>query len=178
MWFRLFILVSIFGLGAKAQAQTCPPNFYWVKAHPRSEYARADGVSYSAAHVVGHCRSKSKTYDFWVEKFVNGRIDGWPHLKEQFKNWSSKEIELAINLLTEVPEFLWTNVAIYRASESATKGNPASSAKGVIVLYDSAFKKGGNLARYITHELGHEIFRNMSEFNMTTYRMAGGWIEK
>ncbi len=48
----------------RVHAENCPPNEIWVSAHPRKEHIRADGIFISATHVIGHCRIKSKAYEF------------------------------------------------------------------------------------------------------------------
>jgi hypothetical protein len=54
--------------------------------------------------------------------------------------------------------------------------NPASSAPGVIVLYDNAFDGKRNLSRIMAHELAHEHFRNMSREDLDSYRAAVNWF--
>ena len=161
-YFLLMLVIEV-------NAQTCPPGETWYKAHPRSAYVKADGTPYSAAFVTGHCRSKSKAHDFWMERLSNGEVEGWPHRSEKFKDWTAKELERTISTLRNIPDLLWKPIKIFRAEKSVTGGNTASSAPGVIVLYDKAFAQT-ELERYLSHELSHELYNSLSDFEKTAYR--------
>lgn len=58
---------------------------------------------------------------------------------------------------------------IYRMEKSKDGTNPASSAKGIVVLYDSAFNEKNILSRILAHEFAHEIYQGLkySEANDT-----------
>ncbi len=175
---KQFCLLTFFFYHLSALADTCPPGEYWVSPHPRSAYTKAGGVFYSAADVTGFCRSKGKNYDFWSEKISNGKIEGWPHEREKFKNWTSQENSRTIEALGKISDKLWMPIRLFRATQSHTMGNPASSAEEVIVLYDSAFKKHDiPLDRYLLHELAHEHFRKMKKFETVVYQQAAQWKE-
>ncbi len=175
MFFKSVLLYLLFSSVAAKALNSCPAGSTWVAPHPRSAYTRLDGVSFSAAYVTGHCRIKSKAYEYWAEKLANGRIEGWPHKSEGFKDWRKSEIEIAVEAFEKVPEFLWNPVKVFRADRSATKSNYATRAPQFVVLYDSALAKPSNLPRYMTHELAHEFFENMPRADRTAYRMVSGW---
>jgi hypothetical protein len=170
--FFIYGLIQVSAAGA----QQCPAGHTWYRPHPRSAYVRRDGTPYSAADVTGHCRPKSKAAEFWWDKLSNGRIEDWPHKKEKFKDWTRPEIESVLKVMEKVPDSLWFPVRLYRAAESATKENPATTTSNHIVVYDSAFRKRGELSRLLTHELAHQLYENLEEIEKTSYSAVAGWL--
>jgi hypothetical protein len=173
----IYSLALVF-IASLAGGAECPPGQIHVKAHHRRAYTRADGKFVKEAAVTAHCRTKRKSDDYWHERFSKGRPGIWPHRKETEKAWTPEEVERVLEALCELPEELWNKSAykIYRMDRSHLGGNPASSANGIVVLYDSAFDKGRTLARILAHELAHERYEKLSESEIVDYRMALNWF--
>jgi hypothetical protein len=165
------ILVSLPSL-----AETCPNKQYWVKPHFRTAYIRSDGVSVSASNVIGHCRSKSKAYEYWADLISDGLPQAWNLKSEKGKNWTRAELEKLINVLEKVPRYLWNKVKIYRGIKSILGGNPGSSRPGMMVLYDKAFKDDAYLNRVVVHELAHQEFRNLNDLDIALFKVNAGII--
>jgi len=113
-------------------AQICPHGKAWVSAHPRSEYQRGDGTHYSAAEVIGYCRSKRKSDEYWAPRLTNGKVRDWPHKNEIFKTWSRSEIEMTLSAFSKISPNLWRPVLIFRADRSKYKDNSATASPGSI----------------------------------------------
>jgi hypothetical protein len=109
---------------------------------------------------------------------VNTRPANWPYDKEKSKSWTVEETERVLEAICELPEKLWkkSEYRIYRMEKSKDGGNPATSAKGIVVLYDSAFNKSNNLARVIAHELAHETYVKLNEADSIDYRTTLNWF--
>ncbi len=64
---------------------------------------------------------------------------------------------------------------IYRLKKSKDYPNPASNSDGILALYDSSFDNSRNLARILTHELGHQNYNDLKESDKQDYRRATNW---
>ncbi len=158
-----------------ARAQDCPKGSFWVNPHPRKDFIRSGDVYVSAASVTGHCRSKSKSYEFWAPLLVNGRPADWEFNEEKSVNWSRKEIEEFIDATEKLPLMLRYKVKIFRMQKSKSPFNPASSSLGNMVLYDQAFTKSERLAIVVVHELAHELYRNLSKAEKEKFQKEMNW---
>jgi hypothetical protein len=162
-------------------AQICGKDQHWVKAHFRRGYYRSDGIFVKATNVTAHCQGNPEGYAYWGPKLKDDRPQ-WPHRFEKSKKWTIEEKERVLEALAELPEVLWGNTieGIYRMDKSQTSvNNPATSAAGAIVLYDSAFSKPNKtqpLARIIGHELAHEYYRKkLSDADLADYHTLASW---
>ncbi|WP_415062844.1 hypothetical protein [Bdellovibrio sp.] len=165
-------------MGIRAETKSCPEGQFWVKSHYRNAYVRFDGKFFSATEVRGHCKSHSAIYKSWEGRFQNSKYTSWPYAKEVFKAWTIADKERVIEVLETLPEELLSNSieGIYRAVRSKDFPNPATSAEGIIVIYDSAFEKRYNLQRVIAHELAHQMYLDLSEIDITDYQYSTNWI--
>lgn len=159
-----------------ASAQDCPKGSAWVRPHPRDQYYRSDGVYVSATDVTGHCRSKTKSYDFWSALLVNGRPKDWVFNEEKSSDWTSAEISQFIKAAEKLPTLLRNKVNVFRMKKSKDIENPATSTKGVMVLYDSAFSGKDILSRILIHELAHEFYRKMPNAQKDKFHKDMGWV--
>lgn len=91
--------------------------------------------------------------------------------------WTQPEIERVVSALNRLPETFWMEEieGVYRFKKSKDEGNPASSVKGIIGLYDSAFSEKIELARILSHELAHEKYRRMHSSSKLDYMRTSGW---
>ncbi len=177
----LALFISLF-LSAISQSMAfasdwCPTDSYRVKSHHRSSYHRANGTFVSAAHVISHCRKKSKSYQFWNLKIKAGYPENWPYKNERAIEFSEFERERIIEALGEIPIQLWLQSigGIYRFEKSKDAPNPASHREGDIALYNSAFSKSYSLGRVIAHELAHELWENSDRSFQSSYETATSW---
>ncbi len=165
-----------------AADHSCSEGQHWVRAHKRREYYRADGTFVNATNVASHCQANPEGYIYWAPRLKNGGPFGWIYKKENSKDWTVEERELVLEALNEVPEILrgTSTRGIFRKDKSELgKDNLATSAKGIIVLYDSAFLRPSptrSLTRILVHELAHEYYRNLDEGQANNYREAAGWL--
>lgn len=159
-------------------AQECPKGSFWVNPHPRKDFVRSNNVYVSATSVTGHCRSKSKSYEFWAEFLTNGRPADWEFNEEKSVSWSRREIEEFVVAAEKIPLLLRYKVKVFRMLRSKAKGNPASSSKDNMILYDQAFNKNEQLAIIIVHELAHELYRNLSKTEKEKFQNEMGWTWK
>ncbi|MNJ92605.1 hypothetical protein D3C87_102780 [compost metagenome] len=170
-------IVAFFPVLTMAMSK-CPEGQYWVIGHHRSSYVKADGTLVAATNVRAHCKTYSKVYTEWNSKFKNTPPLGWPHKSEVFKNWTVEEKERALEALGQLPEELWNKkvLGIYRSSKSRESPNPATSADGIIVLYDEAFGKTSNLSRVLSHELSHQAYTDLSKEQREDYGFTTNWF--
>lgn len=150
-----------------------------MKAHPRSAYVKTDGTAVSAARVKATCRLRTKVYDFWSKRLIDGRPEGWPYKGERTGDWTEAERERFFAAVEGLPEMLQVPSlkAIYRMIESTYRPNPATHASGILVLYDLAFSPKTNLTRILVHEFAHEVFDSSSS-DRKSYMEALGWNAK
>ncbi|MCM2282421.1 MAG: hypothetical protein NDI61_11320 [Bdellovibrionaceae bacterium] len=175
----LFISVFCFvssGFAASKGRGTCPEGTYAITGHSRKAYMRADGTYVKSTNVKASCRRRSKSYDFWNHRFSDGRPDGWPHRGEKSVAWTEEEKERFYEAMASLPDLFQIESmrTIYRMKQSWYPPNPATHANGILVLYDAAFSTKGNLARYLAHELSHEIFRSLPDGG-ESYADGNGW---
>lgn len=158
--------------------QPCPEGERRVRGHPRNEYIRKDGTRYSGTNVTSYCRTISRAFKFWNEKFSNTFPPNWPHKNEKVKTWTEGEKEKIIEVLEKIPEGLWNETVkkIYRLQKSVVgKENPSSSAAETIVVYDAVFEGNHDLGQVLSHELAHETYRNFSDKERREYQDETGW---
>lgn len=162
-----------------AISTSCPPGEHFVKTHNRNAYTRADGTFVKAATISSHCRKQRESDNYWLTKFESYRPIDWPHNNEILTPWTVEEKERVLDALCELPEEIWKNseYKIYRMKQSKDGQNPATSAKDILVLYDSAFKYRNTLSRVLAHEFAHEIYGNLSISDSKDYRFATNWFE-
>ncbi|MGE3760584.1 MAG: hypothetical protein AB7H97_22660 [Pseudobdellovibrionaceae bacterium] len=155
----------------------CPSSQYQVKGHFRSGYTRSDGSVVKATTVKTHCKQLSKGYQYLQSRFAEGVPIGWPHKTEKVRNWTEAEKQRLIEIIEELPDSLLSRAFknIYRLQKSKDFPNPATSADGVIVVYDSSFDPARDLGRILAHELSHQSFLELSEEDQQDYRRATGW---
>ena len=176
----VLIIILIFCQLAYSSEGPCPPGKIRVRSFPRSEYIKDDGTYYSSSIVTSFCKSKNKTTKFWADQFNDNRVKDWPKKNntEKFKQWNQKEIEMVLSALEKVSEFMWRKVNLHRADTSADhKDNPATSAEAVLVLYDNLFVKPELMPRVLTHELAHQVFRDLRSVEQADYRQVGEWTK-
>lgn len=170
------ILQLLFALNS--YAQTCASNQYLVSGHYRSGYVRYDGTIVSATNVKSYCKDKSEIHENWYSKFKNKKPRDWPISLEKFKEWKVDEKELLIEILETFPsDLLRQNVfGLYRSYKSKDFPNPATSADGIIVIYDSAFESKSNLRRILSHEFAHQLYIDLSDKDLRDYQYATNWF--
>jgi len=176
-----FLLCSSFSYAkTNTRISNCPEGEHFVKAHFRRGYVTSSGKVVAPANVKAHCRVNPESYSFWQPKFTDKKIDNWPHKKEVFKNWSPDEIERVLEALSELPNSLWSEKirGIYRASKSHDFPNPATSADGIIILYDTAFDPSRNLPRILAHELAHQSYWDLSQGDRKSYWYSLNWFPR
>ncbi len=176
-----FVFLIILLSSSNGLAQACINTEHWVRAYQRSSYFRADGTFVKAAQVTAHCRLNSESYTVWKEKLKVGRPEAWPHRDELATPWTINDEEKLIEALSELPKNLWSEKikGIYRLKKSKDFPNPASSADGVIVLYDTAFRgenKKRTLARFLAHEFAHQKYLDLSDDDRESYHMVTNWM--
>lgn len=154
----------------------CPPNKYPVKAHPRTDYYRNDGIYVSGTNVSETCR-EYRVLKPLITKFSVKVPKGWPHKKEKFRSWTDKEKVNVSKALNEIPAILTEigELKIYRAIKSEIPDNPATSAPEdkIITLYDSISKH--ELKRVLAHELAHIYYVSLSKEERESYYKAAQW---
>ncbi|UXR65838.1 hypothetical protein EZJ49_06200 [Bdellovibrio bacteriovorus] len=172
-----YILALGFFASPQVEAAQCAVNQYWVKPHYRRAYVRSDGKHFAATNVKGYCKERSVIYDSWSGRFKSQMPTDWPHTKESFKDWKIDEKERVLEILEKAPEELLSKniIGIYRADKSRQEPNPATSADGVVVIYDSAFKKPYDLQRVLYHELAHQMYIDLSDKDAEDYRWSTSW---
>ena len=173
--YLVFVFLLVCAM-AKA-SEVCPPGHYLVKGHFRTAYARSDGTPVSSTNVKQHCRKHNEASEYLIPALAVGAPPNWPHKTEKAGKWIEIEKERLIDAIDSLPEVLWRKIAIkfYRLLKSKYFPNPATSAEGVLVLYDSAFGGDRDLSRILAHELIHEYFRNLSPSEAQSYRRVTGW---
>lgn len=159
-------------------AKDCPTGQHWVKSHSRSSYTRADGTFVRATTISSHCRHNRESDNYWLSKFVDSRPEAWPHRLEKSKEWTTEEIERVLQAICELPAEAWrtSKYKIHRMTQSKDGKNPATSADGIVVLYDSAFDRKSTLSRVLAHEFAHEIYNGLIEDKALEYRLATNWL--
>lgn len=167
----------LFGFPALAANRSCPVGQYRVKEHRRSGYTKSDGTIVRPTMVKSYCKSLTKAAEYLESRFKSGVPSVWPHKKELNGSWTEEEKELLRDALDKIPDsLLSTNIdGFYRLKRSKDYPNPASSADGIIVLYDTAFQSSRNLGEIVTHELSHQNYLDLSEKERQDYRRATGW---
>lgn len=179
MKYSLIILYGsmLFSLTAIAAESSCPAGQYRVKEHRRSGYTKSDGTIVRPTTVKSHCKSLTKVVEYLEQRFKKGVPSAWPHKKELGESWTEEEKERLRDALEETPVSLLSGAVegIYRLKKSKDYPNPASSADGIIVLYDTAFQSSRNLGEIVTHELSHQNYLDLSEKDRQDYRRATGW---
>jgi hypothetical protein len=165
------------GIGKIVRAEVCPQGQYLVREHFRKGYVRVDGISVSSANVKQHCRPHTKVSEYLLPLFKLGIPPNWPNRSEKLGAWTEAERERLLDVLENLPGQLLTKklVGFYRLRKSKDYPNPATSAEGIIVLYDSAFDSSRDLGRIVAHELVHQHFREFKSEDGRSYRRATGW---
>ncbi len=159
-------------------AEICPKGEHWVKAHSQSAYMRSDGTGVSGSYHKASCRKNPPSYAVWYERLKNGRPNKWENNNEKSKDWTDDEKERVLEALSDLPNELKLEsvLGFYRMAESKQyELNPAAGFANNIVIYDSAFKIGSNLARVITHEFAHGLYRQISISERVSYAKAAEW---
>jgi hypothetical protein len=107
----------------------------------------------------------------------SGSVD-WPHKTETFKKWTDEEKDRVLEVFDVLPIELQMDTvkSIARAVKSKDHPNPATSAEGIIVLYDNVFDSNKNLARVLGHELAHQLYRDMPLEQKKDYGFAANWF--
>lgn len=174
-----FVFVGVLASAKDTTPMTlsCPSNQYLVRSHYRSGYVRSDGSVVRPATVNAYCRDKSSATLFLEGRLRNSLPTNWPHSKEKGKSWTDGERERVLEEIERLPDKLLNKniVGIYRASKSVDYPNPASSAAGIIVIYDSAFDKNRNLGQIITHEIAHQEYLDIGRDVRNNYQTALDW---
>lgn len=178
---KIFIqlaLLFLCSVALSAPSEVCPSGEHKVSAHKRRAYHRADGTFVKAAAIASHCRKNHESDNYWRNKFIDTRPMSWPHEKEKSKSWSVEETERVLEGICELPEELWSKSEskIYRMEKSKYDPNPATSAMGIMVLYNSAFEDKKRLSRILAHEFAHEIYDRLKESDSIDYRSTTNWF--
>lgn len=158
-------------------AANCAKDQYLVQSHARRAYVKSDGTHVRATTVKSHCKLRSSSYEFWIERFSAERPPDWPHKKEQFLDWKTEDREKVLEALEDLPEELRMKSiqGLHRSTKSTFEGNSASQIMGRIVLYNEAFNSTKNLARVIAHEIAHEYYDQLNGEVRQDYRRAAEW---
>jgi len=166
-------------MAAIQETKKCPSDAHWVRAYFRNAYIRVDGTKVSASNVAAHCAKNRKSHDFGFPLFKNTLPTRWPWVGEKIKSWTVEEIERVLEALDSLPKALRLKSikGIYRFGRSKDYPNPATSRAGEIVLYDTALDESRNLARILSHEFAHEIYRNFSTKEKYDSDLAANWFE-
>ena len=176
MKYLLIILYGsvLFSFTTMAADRSCPAGQYRVKEHHRSGYTKSDGTVVRPTVVKSYCKTLTKAAEYLEPRFKKGVPSGWPHKKEAGGSWTEEEKERLRDALEEIPDSLLNSTieGIYRLKRSKDYPNPASSADGIIVLYDTAFQPSRNLGQIVTHELSHQNYLDLSEKERQDYRRA------
>lgn len=174
-----FICLFLFCPQVIANSAKCPVGQHWVKAHSRKSYTRVDGVTVKSASVSSHCRVNRTSDAYWQDRLQNSRPNDWPYKNEKSKSWTTEERERVLDAICELPDEIWakSNFRIYRMEKSKDGRNPATSANGILVLYDSVFTRKYFLPRVLSHEFAHEIYFNLSESEAKDYKAVTNWFE-
>ena len=175
---RLFLLF-FYLIPTVSLSSECPIGQHWVKTHKRRAYFRATGDFVKATKVIAHCRNNRTSDTYWQNKFENIGPNEWPHKDEKSKTWEFEEIERVLDAICELPEEIWkkSQLKIFRMAKSKDGLNPATSAEGILVLYDSAFSQKTILSRILAHEFAHEIYNRLNESDAKDYRFVTNWYE-
>ncbi|KYG61743.1 hypothetical protein AZI85_05825 [Bdellovibrio bacteriovorus] len=130
------------------------------------------------AFIKGHCRKNPEGYTTWLPKIQDNLPSNWPHKNESSRTWSTEEKEKVLEAMATIPPELWSPkiTGIHRAKRSKDHPNPATSADGIIVVYDSAFERERNLARIFTHELAHQKYYDMTLEQRESYWYPMNWL--
>lgn len=160
--------------------ESCSPGEYWVRAHHRRAYTRADGTFVRPSGVSAHCQKNPAGFDHWNPRKRKGLPPGWQHPEEKSKAWTEEEWERVLEALSELPELLWVPSVegIYRLAKSRFPANPAAGEPKSIAIYDAAFETKRNLTQILAHELAHELYRSLSETDVRSYQRATHWFER
>ena len=142
--YSLFILIIfvfgslLLGFNAFSADKNCPPGPYHVKKHHRNGYIKSDGTFVRPTEVKSHCKLLTKVTEYSEVRFKNGIPSDWPHRKELSKSWTEEEKQRLREALNGIPDILLSNKieGFYRLEKSKDYPNPASSADGIIVLYE------------------------------------------
>lgn len=102
----LSALTFSFSFAAAVERDSCSPGSYYVRAHKRGAYMRADGTLVNSTDVKATCRVRTKTYDFWSTRLSSGRPKGWPHKGEKSADWTEAEKESLLEALQALPDNL------------------------------------------------------------------------
>ena len=134
--------LGLISIVAFFRSQTLALNCEWwqtkVRTHTVQQYER--GQSKVGTHVRDeHCREKWQGANKYIKQFNNATIADWPHKPESFKKWKQDEIQIILEILSELP--VWVEIENYkfrRAVNSVSKENPATSelTNKSIVFYD------------------------------------------
>ena len=173
----IFINLYILSIFQITLAQVCPRDKYFVRAHDRKSYIRTDGVFVGSSNIKAHCRFHSLTSEFLIPLIKEGLPPNWPKKLEKMRTWTETDKDRLLDAFENIPSQLYSKrlMGIYRLQKSNDFPNPATSAEGIISLYDTAFDANRKLARIVVHELVHQKFRELSTENARNYRKATGW---
>ncbi len=176
---KIFIHLVLLITPLFATSANCPLGEYSVKSHNRRAYVRADGTFVNATVVSSHCRKQRESDNYWHDKFEISRPSDWPHKQEILKSWTVEEKERVLDAICELPDSIWKNskYKLYRMKKSKDGKNPATSANGILVLYDTAFTQKNVLSRVIAHEFAHEVYGNLKSSDAQDYHFATNWFE-
>jgi hypothetical protein len=179
--FFIFLVFAFSGTAILAketlQSSQCPKNKFYVRSHTRKSYLRSDGTNVRQAFVKSYCKDLTASVLFIKSRVKSGIPSGWPHKKETSRPWTEEEIQRLMIAVEDFPESLLseTVAGIYRLKKSIFFPNPATSADGIIVVYDTAFEHSRNLGQIILHEVAHQNYKDLSEKLRQDYRRATGW---
>jgi hypothetical protein len=174
----LFVCASVlFSFRIFSAESNCPAGQYRVKEHRRSGYTKSNGIFVRPTIVKSHCKFLTKVTEYLERRFKNGIPSTWPHAKERPGSWTEEEKERLRETLEEIPYVLLSKKidGFYRLKKSKDYPNPATSANGIIVLYDSAFTSSSLLGEIVVHELSYQNYLDLSEKERQDYRRATGW---
>ena len=174
----LMVTIPSYAGTKKSSPGNCGSNQHWVRAHAQTAYTRGDDTAVSGSFHKAHCQNNPPAYVIWNPKLKNGSPPNWEFKNEKSKNWTDEEKEKVLEALSELPPQLLNQPVdgIYRMSESKQhEVNPASGYAHNIVIYDKAFDEGNNLARILSHEFAHEIYRQLPVAGKVDYAKAADW---
>jgi hypothetical protein len=138
------------------------------------------GTSHCTGQCEEMCANFCKEFQLnWEKNFSENRPEGWPHSAEKSRPWLSgerKKIQQAISRLPPLLRNIKT-AKIYRMNRSKDYPNEASHSKGIVVVYDIAFKSPRALERILAHELAHEVYEYLSNADIEDYKMKTNWFE-
>ena len=174
---RYILVLAALIIKAQASEIHCRDFEVFVRKHEVKPYKRESGAVVHAAQRKAHCRTLYPRTENWIDSFQKIKIAEWPY-DEAFKDWTKKEKEIVLKLISQWPDVFstYTGIALHRAVSSITKGNPAGvlPKSKAIVLYDEFFRIKVQ-SRVLSHEMAHIYILNLEPDKLKSILKKTGW---